>query len=198
MSPSIGSTTITRRDAFRKTLTTLVGGVTASTALMSSSPTIMVEAAHADVTNKIASSTALRAMTRSQTQMPTKLLPDVQANNFIGVKARLREPPFDLVRKNGLILVRGGEDGPKATELVKSYKGLIATFEKIDATASLGMRGRSIDQLEMSQEYDAIVVAMEAFLKVGTDAAEIPLQGQPSMQDNLKYGSIDSKVLRGD
>ena len=198
MSPIIATTTTTRRAAFRKTLTTLVGGVTASTALLSSSPTILVEAAHADVTNKIASSTALRAMTRTQTQMPTKLLPDVQANNFIGVKARLREPPFDLVRKNGLILVRGGEDGPKAKELVKSYKALIATFEKIDATASLGMRGRSIDQFEMSQEYDAIVVALEAFLKVGTDAAEIPLQEQPSMQDNLKYGSIDSKVLRGD
>jgi hypothetical protein len=35
-------------------------------------------------------------------------------------------------------------------------------------------------------------------LNVGTDAAEIPLQEQPSMQDNLKYGSIDSKVLKGD
>jgi hypothetical protein len=199
--------TTTRRDAFRKTLTNLIVGVTASTALLSSSPTLpttsptsfgWVPAAHADVTNKIASSTALRALTRAQQQLPEKLLPDAKANNFIGVKARLREPPFDLMRKNGLILVRGGEDGPRAKELVRTYKDFIATVEKLDATASLGMRGRSIDPFEMIQEYDAIVAALESFLKVGGEAAEIPLQELPSMQDNLRYGSIDSKVLTGD
>lgn len=187
---------IARREAFQKSLTTLIGGVTAFTALLSSSAT--TEAAHADVTNKIASSTALRALTRAQTQLPTKLLPEAKANNFIGVKARLREPPFDLVRKNGLILVRGGEDGPKAKELVRLYKGLIAALEKIDSTASLGMRGRTVGPFEMSQEYDAIAAALAAFLKVGSEAADIPLQEQPSMQENLRTGSIDSKVLTSD
>mmetsp|Transcript_2396 Transcript_2396/g.5017 ORF Transcript_2396/g.5017 Transcript_2396/m.5017 type:complete len:254 (-) Transcript_2396:260-1021(-) len=203
LSSNNGIRVTTRRDAVHKTLTTLVGGVAASTGLLSSTlstPTTrfgMVQAAHADVTNKIASSTALRALTRAQAQLPTKLLPEAQSNNFVGVKARLREPPFDLMRKNGLILVRGGEDGPMAKELLKAYKALIASIEKIDATASLGMRGREVDPFEMSQEYDAISAALDCFLKVGGEAAEIPLQERPSMQDNLKYGSIDTKVLKG-
>jgi len=202
---SSSTATTTRRDAFRKTLTNLIGGVTVSTVLLSSSASSspstrfgLVPAAHADVTNKIASVPALRALTRAQSQLPVKLLPDVQANNFVGVKARLREPPFDLVRKNGRVLVRGGEDGPKAGELLRAYEVFIGSVEKLDATGSLGMRGRKIKPLEMSQEYDAIVVALESFLKVGREAVEIPLQVQPSMQDNLKYGSLDTKVLRTD
>lgn len=195
------SSTSTRRDAFFRTLNSLVGGVAVSTALLSTSPTTsssrfgLVQAAHADVTNKIASSTALRALTRVQSQLPVKVLPAVQANDFVGVKARLREAPFDNVRKNGQTLVRGGEDGPRARELVKYYKELIAALEKIDSTASLGMRGRTIGPLEMTQEYDKIIVALETFLKVGAAAADIPLQAQPSMQDNLRTGSIETKVL---
>ena len=199
----------------RKTLGNLIGGVAVSTALMSTSVTApslsssaaagapptqfgWVGAAHADVTNKVASQTALRALSRAQTQLPAKLLPEVKANNFVGVKARLREPPFDNLRKNGQILVRGGEDGPRVKELVKGYKELINALEKIDGTASLGMRGRSIDPFEMSQEYDVIVAALDSFMKVGAEAAEIPLQAQPSMQENLQTGSITTKVLTGD
>lgn len=100
------------------------------------------------------------------------------------------------MRKNGLILVRGGEDGPKAKELLLAYKKFIAAVEKLDSTGSLGMRGRTMDPFQMKQEYDVIEKALESFLKVGGEAAEIPLQEQPSMQDNLRYGSIDSKVLK--
>lgn len=184
----------TRRDAVSKTLSHLIGGAAASAAVLATGP----GAAHADVTNKIASSTALRALTRAQAQLPTKLLPDVKANDYVGVKARLREPPFDNVRKNGQILVRGGEDGPKVGELVKKYKELIVAIEKIDNTASLGMRGRTIDPFEMSKEYEVIVAAIDSFLKVGAEAAEIPLQAQPSMQENLQTGSITTTVLTGD
>ena len=198
---SSGATT--RRNAVRRTLTTLIGGTAASTVLLSSSTAPFssstrfgfVESAHADVTNKVASSTALRALTRTQDKLPTKLLPDVQANDFIGVKARLREPPFDSVRKNAQILVRGGEDGPRAKELVRSYKDLIGALEKIDSTASLRMRGRSIGPLEMSEQYEVLVAALTSFLKVGSEAADIPLQEQPSMQENLRTGSIETKVL---
>ena len=191
-----GSTT--RREAVQRTLTTLIGGTVASTALLSSTRFGFVESAHADVTNKVASSTALRALARTQEKLPTKLLPDVQANDFIGVKARLREPPFDTVRKNAQILVRGGEDGPRAKELVRSYKDLIGSLEKIDSTASLGMRGRSIGPLEMSEQYEVLIAALTSFLKVGSEAADIPLQEQPSMQENLRTGSIETKVLTSD
>ena len=194
--PSAEAIAVTRRDAVSRTLTTLIGGVTASTALLSSSATTPF--AHADVTNKVASSPALRALTRAQEKLPTKLLPDVQANDFVAVKARFREPPFDMIRKNGQILVLGGEDGPDAKKLVSGYKALITAIEKLDGTASLGARGRSIGPLQMTQEYEDIVAALDSFLKVGAEAAEIPLQQQPSMQDNLRTGSIETKVLTGE
>jgi hypothetical protein len=126
---------------------------------------ISPEVVKADVTNKVASFPALRSLKRAQQYLP-KLLPNVQSNDYLAVKTFLRTPPFDEVRKNGIILVRGGEDGPKAFELEASYKRFIASLEKIDGTASLGMRGRSVQQLQMSEEYDSIVVAMEHFLKV--------------------------------
>uniref|UniRef100_A0A7S4AXQ4 Uncharacterized protein n=1 Tax=Pseudo-nitzschia australis TaxID=44445 RepID=A0A7S4AXQ4_9STRA len=156
------------------------------------------KAALADVTNKIASSTALRSLKRAQDQLPTKLLPEAQRNNFVGVKARLREAPFDEFRKNALILVRGGEDGPKASDLLLAYKELIAAVEAMDATASLGMKGRSVDSFRLGTQYEDVAKALDSFLKVGSEAASIPLQESPSMQDNLRYGSIDSKVLKSE
>lgn len=203
--PSIDSAETTRRDAVRRTFTTLIGGTAVSTGLLSSSVALptstrfgLVGSAHADVTNKVASSTALRFLTRAQDKLPTKLLPDVQANDFVGVKARIREPPFDTVRKNMQILVIGGEDGPKAKELVRSYKDVIAALEKIDGTASLGMRGRAIGPLEMTEQYEVLVGALNSFMNVASEAADIPLQDQPSMQENLRTGSIETKVLKGD
>lgn len=103
-----------------------------------------------------------------------------------------------MIRKNGQILVLGGEDGPDAKKLVSGYKALITAIEKLDGTASLGARGRSIGPLQMTQEYEDVVAALDSFLKVGAEAAEIPLQDQPSMQDNLRTGSIETKVLTGE
>ena len=180
--------TSTRRDALQKTLTTalLVGAGVPATA------------AHADVTNKVASTTALRSLTRAQEKLPERLLPEAKANNFEGVKLRLREPPFDTLRKNGQILVRGGEDGPKVGQLVKGYKELIAALEKIDGTASLGMRGRTIDPFQLTTEYEAIVKALDSFVKVGAEAAEIPLQEAPSMAENLSTGSLETRVIKAE
>ena len=124
---STAAITTTRRDALQKTLTTAL--------LVGPFGVFLPAAAHADVTNKVASTTALRSLTRAQEKLPERLLPEAKANNFEGVKLRLREPPFDTLRKNGQILVSGGEDGPKVGQLVKGYKELIAALEKIDGTA---------------------------------------------------------------
>jgi hypothetical protein len=130
--------------------------------------------ARADVTNKVASTAALRSLRRAQAQLP-KLKPTVLENDFVAVKTFLRNPPFDEVRKNGFILVRGGEDGPKASELQASYRKFIASVEKIDSSASLGMRGRKVPTLQMTEEYDNILAAMESFLKVSRNSnAEFP------------------------
>ena len=150
------------------------------------------------MTNKVASTTALRSLTRAQEKLPERLLPEAKANNFEGVKLRLREPPFDTLRKNGQILVRGGEDGPKVGQLVKGYKELIAALEKIDGTASLGMRGRKMDPFQLTTEYEAIVKELDSFVKVGAEAAEIPLQEAPSMAENLSTGSLETRVIKAE
>jgi len=131
--------------------------------------------AFADVTNKVASSTALRSVKRAQKQLKD-LSPSAQANDFAQVKAFLRTPPFVDVRKNCFVLIRGGEDGPKADELQSTYKAFISSVEKIDGTASLGMRGRKIPDSQMSEEYIVIESAMQDFVRVAEETTEIPVQ----------------------
>lgn len=168
--PTSTITRTSRREFLAATLiaTSTIGGVVVAV------PT----PALADVTNKIASTAALRALKRAQVQLPIKVLPEARANNFVGIKARLREAPFDDVRKTGRVLVRGGEDGPKADALSLAYQELIRSLEAIDATASLGMRGRTVDPFRMGIEYEAIAKALDAFVALGTEAATIPLQEQ--------------------
>ena len=159
--------------------------------------------ANADVTNKIASSTALRSLSIAQRQLSIKLLPVCQTNNYIGVKKVLRESPFDELRKDLLTVVRGGEDGAKADELLLAYKQLIKSLEAIDATASLGMRGTSRgvfggldmtditgspDPFQLGIEYEDIEKAMDVFIKTGYEAGDIPVQYDST---NTKIGGID-------
>ena len=131
--------------------------------------------AQADVTSKISSSAALRNVKRSEKQLKN-LLPLVESNDFLEVKGFFRTPPFADIRKNASILVRGGEDGPKAEELQKKYSAMIASIEKLDGTSSLGIRGRNIPQLQMSKEYIVVESSLGAFLKIAEEAAATPVQ----------------------
>ena len=136
---------------------------------------LLPNVANADITNKVASSTALRDVKRAQKQLE-KLATPVETNDFTGVKAFLRTPPFADVRKNCFVLVRGAEDGPKVEEMDGVYKAFIASIEKIDSTASLGFRGRKIPQLQLSEEYLVVQSTLTDFIKVAEEAAEIPVQ----------------------
>ena len=149
--------------------------------------------ANADVTNKVASSTAIRSLSRAQSQLKTKVLPPAQSNNYQGVKTALREPPFDTIRKDMLTLVRGGEDGPLADKLLLAYKQLIKAVETLDATASTGMgRGRGkVDPFQMSLDYENIEKALDLFIALASEAAGIPLQDDGGQK--MRIGSIDSR-----
>lgn len=146
----------------------LVAGVIANTLLA-------VEPAKADITNKVASSSALRNIKRAQKQLPN-LKSVAESNDFAGVKEFLRTPPFGDARKYCFTLVRGAEDGPKAAEMESVYKAFVSSIEKIDGTASLGFRGRKIPQLQLTEEYLAIESSLADFLKVAEESAEIPVQ----------------------
>lgn len=132
--------------------------------------------ANADITNKVASPAALRKLKRAQKQLDGTLLGLCQANDYTGTKGFFRQPPFDDVRKQAKVLVLGGEDGPKSEELETAYKSFVSSMEKIDGTASLGMRGRKIDEFQLSQEFEVMKTSMEKFITVAEASAEIPVQ----------------------
>ena len=179
-SQSLQQTMSSRRRVIAAIASTFIAASTTST-----------QPAYADVTNKLAGTTALRSLTNLQIQLPIRLKPLAQSNNYVGIKQCLREPPLDGIRKNMLVLVRGGEDGPKAGELLIAYKQLISALENLDASATLGMQGRNkkdYDPFLLSLQYDEVEKTLGLFIEVGAASACIPLQedGQQT-----KVGSID-------
>lgn len=148
-------------------------------ALVAGSVVLTPLAAKADVTNKVASSSALRAVKRSSKQLDSLEL-SVSSDNYEEIKAALRTAPLADVRKNMSTLVRGGEDGPDAEVLASSYKKFIQGLEQMDSTAGLAMRGRKISNDELYGKYKVTVTALNDFLKVAEEATGIPVQYEES------------------
>jgi len=145
-----------------------------------------VPTANADVTNKVASTAAIRILQRAKLQLPIKVFPYIEQKDFQNIKGALRLPPFDSIRKYASVLVRGGEDlGSQAIELENSYKILIQALEKLDNTSSLGMRGSKISSIRMKEEYDTFVLALDSFLTLGQVTAQVPVQEQ-TLQEQLQ------------
>ncbi|KAL7454868.1 hypothetical protein ACHAWC_006464, partial [Mediolabrus comicus] len=138
------------------------------------------------------------SLSNLQTQLPIRLKPLAQSNNYVGIKQCLREPPLSSMRKSMLTLVRGGEDGPKAGELLLAYKQLISALENLDATATLGMQGRSKkvmdDPFLLSLQYEEVEQALGVFIEVGAAAASIPLQ-DVGKQIDVRSGEVTPRVL---
>ena len=128
----------------------------------------------ADVTNKVASTAALRAVKRA-----LKDLGEAEAacvgNQYTDAKEALRTPGLNEVRKNCLILIRGGNDGAEAENLKITYEKFVKDLEALDSQASLGMRGRKKD-IQLAGYYDSALASLKAFLEVGERSATIPLQ----------------------
>jgi hypothetical protein len=179
---------VSRADAMNNIATKLImigtAGVTTGFYLVGGD----VQVVHADVTNKVASTTSIRSLERMKTLFPIKVLPLVERNDFLAVYGSLREPPFDSIRKNAKTLVLGGEDlGVQANELEKQYKILISALEKIDNTASKGTRNSNkFSSLQMKEEYDTLLIALDSFLKLGIETSQIPIQQQQQQQQQLE------------
>jgi len=132
-------------------------------------------AANADVTNKVASSTALRNVKRSLKKLDSLEL-YVTENNYEDLKAALRVAPLADVRKNMSVIVRGGEDGPDAALLQTKYQMFIQGLEQMDTTAGLAMRGRKIPDGMFYDKYKVTVAALNDFLTVAEESVGIPVQ----------------------
>jgi hypothetical protein len=157
---SSSSQVLTRRE-----WSALIAGTVLATPLM----------ANADITNKLASSSALRNVKRSLKQLDSLEL-YVTTDNYEELKRSLRLAPLADVRKNCFILVRGGEDGPDAQSLKLLYQKFILALEQMDSTAGLAMRGRKIPKGTFYASYKVTVSTLADFLKVAEEAADISVQ----------------------
>lgn len=99
----------------------------------------LAKPAFADVTNKVASQSSLRYIKRSIKELEKLELYAAQ-NDYIEMKQGIRGPGISEIRKNAVVLIRGGEDGPEATNLQNAYESFIKDIEALDGAASLGVR----------------------------------------------------------
>ena len=149
--------------------------VSSSTPFLFSSPS----PALADVTNKVASKSALRYIKRSIKELE-KLELYASTNDYAEIKQGLRSPALSEVRKNASVLIKGGEDGPDAEMLVSSYGTFIKDVEKLDGDASLGFRGRK--GIELYPAYSEAVKDLKIFEEIAAKATDIPLSNSSSAE----------------
>jgi hypothetical protein len=126
---------------------------------------IFPEKAKADITNIVASSTAIRTVKRAQKQFASLELYAVN-NDFAALMQSVQTPPLAEIRKACFTLVRGGEDGPDAETLSSSYQLFISSFEKMYVTAGLGLRGRKLREGEILGMFDETRNALNAFTEI--------------------------------
>lgn len=132
-------------------------------------------AARADVTSKVASSSALRTVKSSQKRMEG-LAEAVELNDYAAVMATFREAPFSDIRKSCTTLIKGGEDGPDAEKLADQYKSFVTAIEKLDSTASVAVRGKKLREGEFSKVYSESVAALGVFVTTAQESVTIPIQ----------------------
>lgn len=132
-------------------------------------------ASHADVTNKVASSAALRTVKISQKKF-VGLEAVVQADEYAELKEALRVTPFSDIRKAMSTLIRGSEGTAEGEILQTKYKAFIARLEKMDGTAGQALRGKQLKDGELLAQYQEATEALADFLQTAQAAVEIPLQ----------------------
>eukprot|EP00977_Amphora_coffeiformis_P009958 scaffold2327_cov149-Amphora_coffeaeformis.AAC.2 len=164
-SSSTAPTAVDRKSFLQTAVSLSMGAVLAAAPL----------AAHADVTNKVASSAALRTVKLSQKKF-LGLETVVQANDYAELKEALRVTPFSDIRKAMSTLIRGSEDRPEGEILQTKYKTFIARLEKMDGTAGQALRGKKLKEGELLAQYQETTEALADFLETAQAAVEIPYQ----------------------
>ena len=185
---------VSRSAAIRNMVTTsllVIGGSVSATAAAATATAgglranFVANAAMEDYNNNkkvsMTALAALRILQRTQTQLSVRLLPVIVTNDYVAVKSALRQPPFDTIRKNASILVENEISATNYQQLQTQYKVLIGALEKIDTTSSLGMRGRSVSTRQFQEQYDALTIALENFLKLsGSSYPTAPPPASPT------------------
>mmetsp|Transcript_3376 Transcript_3376/g.5030 ORF Transcript_3376/g.5030 Transcript_3376/m.5030 type:complete len:179 (-) Transcript_3376:1735-2271(-) len=118
--------------------------------------------ARADISDKAATSAALRNVNRSIKQLDSFELYVVN-KQFEELKQAIRVAPLSEIRRNASVLVRAGEDGPDAEALKSSYQSFIRTLEQLDTIATSAVRGREIQQDAFLAKYKDTVASLGEF-----------------------------------
>ena len=162
------STTLNAMDR-KRALKQLIG---ASSIMVLTSASIS-RPAFADVTNKVASQAALRYIKRTIPAFE-KLEFYAAQNDYKEMKLGLRTPALSEIRKNGNTLIKGGEDGPEAQNLVEAYAQFIKNLEALDSSSSLGVRGKK--GVQLYSLYKASLNDLNAFVVIAERSVQVPLQ----------------------
>lgn len=148
----------------------LLEGAAATVAATAFAPQLAL----ADVTNKVASSSALRYVKRAAKQLDNMEL-YVSTADLAAIQNEIRTSPLTEIRKNMSILVRGGEDGPDAAKLAQGYQKFISSLEAFDTTCRSAARGRNMPEGQLYQQYKDSAAALKDFLAIADEAVNIPL-----------------------
>lgn len=120
--------------------------------------------------SNILNSSSLRNLKRSQKQF-SRMEFYAADNDYQGLKGAIREAPFSDIRKTASSISKELEP-TKQEEFMTSYKKFIATLEKLDSNASLGMRGRKLDDGVFLKSYDDCVKALSEMIDLAVSFNE--------------------------
>ena len=156
----------------------LVGGV--SSVVVASFPdlaladeqeedTVVDEKALPTTATEVPQSANLRSIIRAEKQL-SKLELYAVNNDYESIKLALRNAPFSEVRKKSFAIIKEYADQPSKQEKLKvAYDAMIASIERLDNTAGLGMRGRKLPDDELLKTYQAASSSLTVWIAVIND-----------------------------
>lgn len=107
----------------------------------------------------------LRSLKRAQKQL-SKMEFYATENDYESLKVAIRNAPFSECRLKSFAILKEYKDQPAGIQekLKASYDTFIASVEKMDNTAGLGMRGRSMSKDAMLKDYQTAAANMAAWI----------------------------------
>jgi hypothetical protein len=131
-----------------------------STSTTSGSATTLIESSN------------IRSLKRAEKQLGKMELYAVE-NDYEAIKQAIRNAPFSEIRKNSFALIKEYASQPDLqSKLTASYQVFISSLETMDSTASLGMRGRKLDNGALLKSYQATSVALNEWIAVASAVFE--------------------------
>ena len=141
-------------------------------AFLASTKPVLADDEAAGGVSGILQSSNLRSLKRAEKQL-SKLEFYAVENEYESMKLALRNAPFSEVRKNSFALIKEYAGEPdQQSKLTASYEVFISAVEKLDSTASLGMRGRKLDNGALLQSFYDTAKALADWIAVATEVAE--------------------------